>query len=71
MKIKTKWKFFCVKVEIKHLEKDNSERKIIEESIQTTKGPTHSNYSMEIMDVFKLHKQHEHDEVSILISVMV
>jgi len=55
-------KYNQLKVDIKHLEKDNAERKIIEESIITTQGPTHSNYSMEIMDVFKLHKQHEHDE---------
>jgi poly [ADP-ribose] polymerase len=54
-------KYNQLKVDIKHLEKDNAERKIIEESIHITRGPTHSNYSMEVMEVFKLHKQQEQE----------
>ena len=38
---------------------ESKERKLVESSIMSTHAPTHSNYSMDILDVFKLDKDTE------------
>lgn len=46
-------------VDIHHLDKESEERTAIERSIQSTHAPTHSGYTMEILDVFQLNKEVE------------
>jgi len=48
-----------LKVEIEAMSAESKERKLVESSIMTTHAPTHSNYSMDILDVFKLDKDTE------------
>ncbi|XP_023329193.1 poly [ADP-ribose] polymerase 2-like isoform X2 [Eurytemora carolleeae] len=48
-----------LKVDIKALDVNENERKAVEKSILNTHAPTHSNYTMEILDVFKINKEEE------------
>jgi len=48
-----------LKVEIKHLDKDTEERKAVEKAIQSTHAQTHSQYTMDVEEVFTLDKEQE------------
>ena len=42
------------------------ERKLVERSIKETHASTHTSYSMEVLDVFKLDKHQEDEKVDII-----
>jgi len=50
-----------LKIEIEALDNAGVERKLVERSIKETHASTHTSYSMEVLDVFKLDK-HQEDE---------
>ena len=58
---------YLVQVDIRALDPLEKERKAVEKSIINTHASTHSNYTMEIQDVFKLNKEAEEGQVNNLL----
>jgi len=48
-----------LKVEINHLDEDSEERKAVAKAIQSTHAQTHSQYTMDVEEVFTLDKEEE------------
>merc|ERR550519_1011400 len=51
-----------LKVDIQHLKQGTEEREAVARSIQSTHASTHSQYSMDVLDVFCLDKEGEKDK---------
>ena len=48
------------------MDKAGIERKLVDRSIKETHASTHTSYSMEVLDVFKLDKHQEDEKVDII-----
>ncbi|XP_033123730.1 poly [ADP-ribose] polymerase 2-like [Anneissia japonica] len=53
--------YHSLKCELKPLEKDNPDFKMVNQYVQNTHAKTHAHYKLEVMDVFEMEKEGEKD----------